>query len=295
MVKRIFLFIATNILVLLTISIAWQIISSFLNLDPAVMGMYPVLMVWALVWGMGGAFISLWLSKFMAKLFMRVQIIDPNTTDSNLRTLIEMVHNLSRAARLPKMPEVGIYESPEVNAFATGPSKNNALVAVSTGLLQRMNREQVEGVIGHEIAHVANGDMVTMTLIQGIVNAFVLFFSRIVASIVGSQVESKNRYIVEFALSIVLQIIFGILGALIVNYFSRQREFRADLGSAKTAGREKMISALRALGSTTDLINTEEKAFSSLKISGRQNWTALLSTHPSLEERIERLQKANVM
>ncbi|MFN7454811.1 MAG: M48 family metalloprotease, partial [Pseudobdellovibrionaceae bacterium] len=162
MFKRISLFLITNVLVLVTVSIAFSIIAHFFGLNQSANYMTYTL-VFCAVWGMGGAFISLFISKWMAKRAMGVQIIDQNVRDPQLREVVEMVHNMSRRAGLPKMPEVGVYESPEINAFATGPSKSNSLVAVSTGLLRAMNKEEVEGVIGHEVAHIANGDMVTMT------------------------------------------------------------------------------------------------------------------------------------
>jgi len=249
-----------------------------------------------LVWGMGGAFISLALSKVMAKWMMGVQIIDPETRDPEMRELVQMVHELSRAANLSKMPEVGIYESPEVNAFATGPTKSNSLVAVSTGLLRRMNTNEVKGVIGHEVAHIANGDMVTMTLIQGIVNAFVMFLARAIAFALtmtkGQDSEERQGpplsfYIVQF----VLEIVFMILGSIVVAWFSRYREYRADAEGAKLAGRDKMIQALEGLQRTIDQIDTSAQPnVQSFKISSRPGrFLNLFSTHPPLEERIKRL------
>jgi heat shock protein HtpX len=190
------------------------------------------------------------------------------------------------------MPEVGIYDSPEVNAFATGPSKRSSLVAVSTGLMQRLSRDEMEAVLGHEITHVANGDMVTMTLIQGVVNAFVMFFARIAATLVGSQVESRNRWLVEMATYIVLQIALGLLGSMVVCWFSRQREFRADAGGGRLAGRQKMIAALQALGHTRELVAPADAGVASLKIAGRSGMMRLFMTHPPLEERIEALRQA---
>src|SRR5213592_3282215 len=187
--KRILLFLAVNTLVVLTISL----VLSLLGVPSYVgSGRYGALMVFCLVWGMAGAFISLALSRLMARWFMGVKVIDPRTSDPDLQELVQMVHGLAQRARLPAMPQVGIYNSPEVNAFATGPSKSRALVAVSVGLLNRMNRAELEGVLGHEIAHVANGDMVTMTLIQGVVNAFVMFFARIVGWAAASAMRSND-------------------------------------------------------------------------------------------------------
>ena len=295
MLKRIFLFVVTNILVLATITIAWQILNIFIPIDQMYQNSYyQYLIILCLLWGMGGAFISLQMSKFMAKTMMGVKIIDTSVADPKLRQVVDMVHRLSSRAGLPTKPEVGIYDSPEVNAFATGPSKRRSLVAVSTGLLNHMNDDQVEAIIGHEISHIANGDMVTMTLIQGVINAFVMFFARIVTNIIASQLDEDMGFFTELALVIFFQIIFGILGAVVVNYFSRLREFRADAGGARLVGKAKMISALKALAGTENLISKRGEALSSLKISGktrRNKLTALLSTHPSLEIRINRLQK----
>jgi heat shock protein HtpX len=297
--KRITLFLALNFLVVITLSI----LTSVLGIRPYIQsyGMdYGALMGFCLIWGMGGAFISLALSRVMAKMMMGVQVIDPRQLhDPQLQWLVETVHQLARSAGISKMPEVGIYESPEVNAFATGPTKNRALVAVSSGLLNRMDRDQVEGVLGHEVAHVANGDMVTMTLIQGVVNAFVMFLARAIAFAVaqsgrrddneGSSFSSGTYYIVQF----VLEIVFMILGSILVAFVSRWREFRADHGGARLAGRDKMISALQALRRNYELIDTQaQPAVQSLKISGRGGFLSLFSTHPSLEERIARLETA---
>ncbi|MFN7824183.1 MAG: protease HtpX [Pseudobdellovibrionaceae bacterium] len=294
MFKRISLFLITNVLVLVTVSIAFSIIAHFFGLNQSANYMTYTL-VFCAVWGMGGAFISLFISKWMAKRAMGVQIIDQNVRDPQLREVVEMVHNMSRRAGLPKMPEVGVYDSPEINAFATGPSKSNSLVAVSTGLLRAMNKEEVEGVIGHEVAHIANGDMVTMTLIQGIVNAFVMFFARILANVISSQVDERYRGIVHLGLVIVLDIVFAILGSVVVNYFSRQREFRADHGGAKYAGREKMIAGLVKLKNQFQMIEPDNGGTATLKISNKSSGImALFSTHPSLDERIRRLERASI-
>jgi heat shock protein HtpX len=294
MIKRIFLFVLTNILVMATISI----VISVLGIQPYLSASgidYQSLMAFCAVWGMGGSFISLLMSKTMAKWMMGVSIIDPNTTDPNGRDLVALVHRLAMGAKLPAMPEVGVYDSPEVNAFATGPSRGNALVAVSTGLLNQMGRRELEGVLGHEISHVANGDMVTMTLIQGVVNAFVMFFARIAAYAVSNLMRSEDddrrpSYMVQHLLVFVFDILFGILGSIVVCAFSRHREFRADKGGATLAGREKMIGALQALQRTSEMVDTRQAAFQSLKIAGApKGIVGLLMTHPPLEVRIERL------
>jgi heat shock protein HtpX len=289
-VKRIFLFALVNILVMTTFTIVLGILGALgFRIMP---GGIAALAVWSLIWGMGGAFISLLLSRQMAKWMMGVKVIDPAQAVGQAGDLVRMVRNLSERAGLTCVPEVGIYESEEVNAFATGPSKNRALVAVSSGLLRRLPPDQLEAVLGHEITHISNGDMVTMTLIQGIVNAFVIFFSRIVAFFIGQQVDSRNRWIVEFVSIIVLQIVFGLLGSIVVNYFSRAREFRADAGSAHIAGASKMIAALRTLAQTHELIDAspDQKSVATLKITDRNGFSRLFSTHPPLEERIAQLQ-----
>src|SRR5216117_3902728 len=247
--KRILLFLAVNTLVVLTISLVLSLLGvpSYIG-----SGRYGPLMVFCLVWGMAGAFISLALSRLMAKWFMGVEVIDPRTSDPDLQELVQMVHGLAQRARLPAMPEVGIYDSPEVNAFATGPSRSRSLVAVSGGVLQSMRRGELEGVLGHEIAHIANGDMVTMTLIQGVINAFVMFLARVLAFIVSQAMRSRDDRDsgggwMQFLLVQVFQIVFSILGLIVVSWFSRVREFRADAGGARLAGRENMINALAAL------------------------------------------------
>lgn len=297
--KRIGLFLAVNALVVITISV----VLSVLGVKPYLTAYgldYTSLAIFCLVWGMGGAFISLGLSRIMAKWTMGVQVIPPDTRDPNLQEVVRMVHDCSRAARLPVMPEVGIYDSPEVNAFATGPSKSRSLVAVSTGLLHRMNREEVKGVIGHEVAHIANGDMVTMTLIQGVVNAFVMFLARVIAYAVTMNRSSDSEErggspMAFFAVQIVLEMVFMVLGSMVVAWFSRYREFRADSGGARLAGRQNMIQALEGLQRSVEQIDpTPQPAVAALKISGRGGFMKLFSTHPPLEERIERLKRAAI-
>ena len=292
--KRIFLFMLVNIVVVATISILLHVLGVKPYLTRYGMD-YQSLAIFCLVWGMGGAFISLLMSKQMAKWMMGVRIIDPNGGDRDERLLVQMVHALSQKAGLSKMPEVGIYDSPEVNAFATGPTRSNALVAVSRGLLSRMNEAEVEGVLGHEITHVANGDMVTMTLVQGVVNAFVMFLARVIAFAIANAGRDREErrgggsyFLIQFA----LEMVFMILGSMVVAWFSRYREFRADAGSAQIAGREKMISALQALQRVYELPLPENAApaFQSMKISSHKGgFLRLFASHPPLEERIERL------
>lgn len=282
---RIALFLVTNFLVVLTINI----IMSVLGVRGAD---HQALMVFCFLYGMLGALFSLAISRITAKLFMRVQTIDPNNP-GQFQGLVQMVSEISKSAGLP-MPEVGVFESPEVNAFATGPTKKRSLVAVSTGLLASMSRDEIEGVIGHEIAHIKNGDMVTMTLLQGIVNAFVLFFARVIASAVASNVKGESRYFVQHMVSIVLQMVLSILGSIVVCWFSRRREFRADAGSAKLVGRNDMIAALRRLQKSYGQFDPNHAAESvaALKMSGRDTRRSMLfATHPPLEERIRRLEQ----
>jgi heat shock protein HtpX len=296
MAKRVFLLITVNVLVMLTITIILGLLRAGHYLPGQSLWNLAVI---CLVWGFTGAFISLALSKLMAKWMMGVEVIPPNTNEPTLRNLVEMVHGLARAAGLPRLPEVGIYESDDVNAFATGPTRGRALVAVSTGLLRRMGSREVEGVLGHEVAHVANGDMITMTLIQGVINSFVLFLSRVLAFIVSQALRSRDDRGgggLQYLLVILFQIVLSILGSIVVCWFSRHREFRADAGGARLAGRGNMIDALRALARLhqPELAAAEaqrHQAFQSLKISGpRGGFAMLFSTHPPIEERIARLE-----
>jgi heat shock protein HtpX len=295
MFRRIGFFLLTNILVILTIQIVIFLIQILFGVNVyELAGGNGYIIVFSLVWGMGGAFISLMLSKTMAKKMMGVQVVEENGQYAHL---VRIVHQYAKQANLAKMPEVGIYQSPEVNAFATGPSKSNSLVAISTGLLQRMDQDEVEGVIAHEVGHIANGDMVSMTLLQGIINAFVIFFSRALAQILvnGDDEEggSGGNIFAYYAVVIGLEIAFGILGSIVVAYFSRAREFRADSEGARLAGREKMIKALQRLQSQYELgpIDKRGEAIQSLKISNHgQGLMKLFSSHPSLERRIQALQ-----
>jgi heat shock protein HtpX len=307
MIRRIGFFLALNVVVVLTLSL----VTNLLGLGPMItrQGMnYGSLIAFCLVWGMGGSLISLMLSKMMAKWSMGVKVIDPATYDAQERELIQTVHRMARAAGITKMPEVGYYESPEVNAFATGPSKNNSLVAVSTGLLRNMDSKSVEGVLGHEISHITNGDMVTMVLLQGVVNAFVMAIARIVAFAIDNALRGdRDRgggglgtfgYI---GVVFVLELLLFIPGSFIIGWFSRQREYRADAGGARLAGREKMISALRSLQRLSEVNDAasrqpqgqQQAAIASLKISGHGGGllSALRSTHPPLEKRIEALER----
>ncbi|MBK6408053.1 MAG: protease HtpX [Holophagales bacterium] len=294
--KRVFLFLAVNVLVVTTISVVLGALGvrPYLTARGLDLGS---LAVFCLVWGFGGAFISLGLSRVMAKWGMGVKLVDPGTPDPAAQELVSTVHRLAQAAGLRTMPQVGVYDSEEVNAFATGPTKNRALVAVSTGLLRRMRRDEVEGVLGHEIAHVANGDMVTMTLIQGVVNAFTMFLARVVAFFVAQLFRRDEEgggvsHLVYFVATLVFDIAFSILGSVVVAWFSRLREFRADSGGAQLAGRDRMIAALEGLQRTVGVVDPADRqvAVQTLKISGHpRGLMRFFSTHPPLETRIARL------
>jgi heat shock protein HtpX len=286
--KRILLFLLTNLAIMVTLSIVLSLlgVAGYIRPDGGIN--HTALMVFALVWGMGGAFISLLMSRFIAKKSLGVKLVNGQTGQAELDWLYNTVARLAQQANLP-MPEVGYYDSPEVNAFATGPSKKKSLVAVSSGLLSNMRREETEGVLAHELAHIQNGDMVTMTLIQGVVNAFVLYLSRVVAGIVRNAVDERYAVMLSFVVTIVLDILLGVLGMMIVAWFSRAREFRADAGAASLAGREKMVAALRRLQTTTKLIENSEPALATLKISSG-GMRSLFATHPPLEARIQALE-----
>ncbi len=293
MFKRISLFLLTNILVVLTIGIITSVLGVRQYVTESGIN-YTALLVFSFIVGFTGAIISLLISRWSAKQLMGVRVLNPNdaTLTAEERHLVQMVYRLCEKAGMKVMPEVGIYDSPEVNAFATGPSKNKSLVAVSSGLLQKMDDDAVEGVLAHEVAHIVNGDMVTMTLLQGIINTFVVFLSRLLAYAVSQFVREDIAWIVQFVTMIVLDILFSILGSLVVFAHSRHREFHADAGGAQLAGRNKMVHALRSLQQTVELVDTSDKQVAAFKISGGgAKMLRLFSTHPPLEDRIARLEK----
>jgi len=299
--KRIMLFIGTNILVLTTIFLVWSLIIQFTGIDGSFVSsdgsiQFAVILLFSAIVGFAGSFISLAMSRWIAKTMMKVKVIDPDGPMSrDEKAIVEKVHRLSRAAGLVHMPEVGIYQSNEVNAFATGPSKKRSLVAVSSGLLDTMDDDDVEGVIAHEVAHVANGDMVTMTLLQGIVNTFVVFFSRVIAIVLSRFVRPEFQFIVQFASIIILQILFSILGSLVISAYSRHREFHADRGGADLAGKDKMVHALRSLQQYVNRAKAgdhlDDTAVQTMKINGGKSMMKLMSTHPDLNDRIARLEQ----
>ena len=296
MAKRVFLFVAVNFLIILTVSLILNLLNVKPYLKPYGLD-YGSLLIFCMIWGMAGAFISLALSRIMAKWLMGIHVIDPNSARGTDRELVSLVYSLAKRAGLSAMPEVGIYESPEVNAFATGPTQSRALVAVSSGLLRRMNSSEMEGVLAHEVAHIANGDMVTMTLVQGIVNAFVMFFARVLAFAVTrlgkrSDEASVGSSFFYTILVFVFEIMFMILGSIVIATYSRFREFRADSGGARLAGRDKMIGALRALERTIEIHDpkAEQPAIQAFKISSQSRFLRIFSSHPPLDERIARLE-----
>lgn len=298
LVKRFGFLIALNLVIMLTLSTILNLLGAnrFLGANGLNIEM---LAIYCLVWGFGGAFISLAISRKMAKWTMGVQLINDTTYDARLVELKQTVHELSRQAGLKVMPEVGYYESPDLNAFATGPTKNRSLVAVSTGLLRSMNRDEVRGVLAHEVAHIANGDMVTMTLLQGVVNAFVMFLARIVAYGItqfmrGDDDESPVGGLAYFGITFVLEILFMIGGSIILAAFSRWREYRADAGGARLGGRQQMIAALEALKRNMNIEIHEhqgENAIAAFKIENHKGSGLMrfFSTHPDLDSRIARL------
>ena len=287
--KRIVLFIVTNLAVLLVLTI----VARLLGLDTwlAAHGeSFGGLLVWAALFGFGGAFISLAMSKMQAKMFMGVQVIN-DSPDPTAQWLVSVVDRYAREVGV-RMPEVGIFNSPAPNAFATGASRNSALVAVSTGLLQSMNRQEVEAVVGNEMTHVANGDMVTLTLVQGVVNTFVLFLARVVGQIVDRAVfrSEDGRGFASILTFYVLQIVFGLLATPHVMWFSRQREFRADRGGAKLAGTGNMIGALEDLKRGHEPLPAQQfQAFGIADGGVRGGIARLFMSHPPLDERIAAL------
>lgn len=290
---RVFLFLITNFSIILVLSIAAQI----LGLDDwlaqnGLPGQLNGLLIMSLIFGFGGSFISLAISKWMAKRSMGVKVIE-HPANSSEQWLVETVRRQAEQAGIG-MPEVGLFNSPQPNAFATGMRRNDALVAVSTGLLHTMNQDEIEAVLGHEVSHVANGDMVTMGLLQGVLNTFVIFISRVIGLIVDKAVFKVQRGIGPgyFIVSIIAQVILGILASIITSWFSRRREFRADAGGAQLAGREKMISALQRLQTQqeTEDLPGQLAAFG---ISGgvKSGLQKLLMSHPPLSVRIDALRQ----
>jgi heat shock protein HtpX len=293
--KRFGLLIATNFAVLIVASVVLGILEQAgVFGSEGLVGSYGPLIVWAALLGFGGSFVSLALSKTIAKWTTGAQVIETPGNDTEV-WLIETVRRHAERAGIA-MPEVAIYDAPEMNAFATGPTKHSSLVAVSTGLLRQMPRAEMDAVLGHEVTHAANGDMVTLTLIQGVLNTFVIFFSRVIGMVVDSVLRGKDEksrgpgigYWVGW---LVAEIVLGILASLMVAWFSRRREFRADRGGASLAGRSSMVNALRRLGRNQP--SSLPESVTAFGISGKPaGLVALLSSHPPIEERIRALTEA---
>ncbi|KAA3623639.1 MAG: protease HtpX [Proteobacteria bacterium] len=287
--KRVFLFIVTNLAVVFVLSITLRL----LGVDHYLSGSglnYTSLLIFAAVFGMGGAFISLAMSKWSAKRMTGARVIE-SPSNRTEQWLFETVERQAQHAGID-MPEVAVYEAPEINAFATGMNKNKALVAVSSGLLRSMNADEAEAVLGHEVSHVANGDMVTLALIQGVVNTFVIFLSRVIGQFVDRAIFKNERGhgIGFWVTTIVAELVLGILASMVVMYFSRAREFRADAGGAALAGREKMIAALQRLKVASGQTQLPDQLVA-FGISGgvKEGLGRLLRTHPSLDDRIAAL------
>ena len=290
--KRIFLFVLTNLAVIFVINITLRLLGVDRILSQGGGINFNALLVMSLVIGFSGSIISLLMSKWSAKQMVGAQVIE-NPIDPTERWLVETVRRQADAAGIG-MPEVAIYDAPDVNAFATGWNRNAALVAVSTGLLQSMSKDEIEAVLGHEMTHVSNGDMVTLALIQGVVNTFVIFFAKLFGILVDRVLlkndEREGPGIGAFVAEIAAQLLLGVLASIIVMWFSRQREFRADAGGANLAGRNKMIAALERLKINHEQATLPDK-MAAFGISGGKGMTRLFMTHPPLEERIEALRR----
>ncbi len=289
--KRILLFLGTNLAIVMVLSVSMRLlgVEPYLNANGLNL---TSLLIFAAVMGFGGSFISLAISKWSAKKSMGVHVIETPSNSTEF-WLVETVRKYAAEAGIT-MPEVGIYDAPDVNAFATGMSKNGSLIAVSTGLLQQMTREEAEAVLGHEVSHAANGDMVTLALIQGVVNTFVMFLSRVIGSLVDKIVFKTERGHgpAFFVTMIVAELVLGILASIIVMWFSRQREFRADRGGAHLAGRKNMIAALERLNTLHPQPLPDKMAAFGISGGGGNGIRRLFMTHPPMEERIAALKAA---
>lgn len=289
--QRIALFLATNLAILLVVSFVYNIISRATGVSLQNAG---GLLIFCALFGFGGAFVSLWISRWMALRATGARVIE-QPHNSAEQWLLQTVKRQAQQAGLP-MPQVAIYASPEPNAFATGRSKKESLVAVSTGLMDAMSQDEVEAVLAHEVSHIANGDMVTMTLIQGVINTFVMFFARIIASVINNALRGNNQQggglgvFAYYGVVMVLEIVFGIFASIIVMWFSRQREFRADAGSATLVGPQKMIAALERLKRAQE--SKLEGSMLAFGINGkRSGLSKLFMSHPPLDERIHALRQ----
>ena len=291
MLKRVAIYLLTNFLILVVLGVVLSVLTALGFIDPSGGGMMPMLII-ATVFGFGGSLVSLALSKTMAKWTTRARIIEQPSNQTEA-WLIETVRRQAQAAGIG-MPDVAVYPGPELNAFATGMRRNSALVAVSEGLLRGMKEPEIEAVLAHEVSHVANGDMVTLALVQGVLNTFVIFLSRVLGGVIDSALSRGERrrgagpayYLVVF----LLEMLFGVLATIVVMWFSRQREYRADAGSARIEGREKMVAALQRLqGGQASSLPSNMQAFG---IAGGGGLMSLFRSHPPIEERIARLRAA---
>lgn len=305
MFKRVFLFLATNFAIIIVLSIVIMIVEKVFWIDVTwyVWGDYLWLLVFALIFGFWWAFLSLFISKWMAKRAYNVEVVtikDYDNLNSKQKIVFDVVQDLASRNNI-KMPEVGFYVSKDPNAFATWPSKNSSLVAVSSGLLDFMEKDAIEWVVAHEMAHVLNWDMVTMTLLQWVLNTFVIFISRVLAWIVDNflnwerESESANSWS-YYLISILFETIFWILASLITMWFSRKREFKADAWSARFVWKQKMINWLKALKSIQNFASWDDSKLATMKIStkGRTWLMALFSSHPELDDRIKALENLNI-
>lgn len=292
--RRIGLFLATNIVIMATMTIVFTILQAVLSTFFPELGQSSLggTALFSLVVGFTGAFVSLAMSRKIAKSWMNVRVIDPRGTRTGAEIwLQDTVFELCLKAGLKHMPEVGIYPSREINAFATGPTKKRSLIAVSSGLFAKMDTAAIEAVLAHEVAHIKNGDMVTQTLIQGVVNTFAVFFSRLIAKILTPLIREEFSNWVYLLLSFLFEMLFTFFGSLIVFAHSRHREFAADRTASELVGKEKMIHALRLLlGDQTECARFSDSAMRSMQISSRRRWINWLSTHPPLEKRITMLE-----
>ncbi|MGD8111077.1 protease HtpX [Vibrio sp. TRT 21S02] len=287
--KRVMLFIATNLAVMLVLSVVLNIVYAVTGMQP---GSLSGLLVFAAVFGFGGAIISLMMSKSMALRSVGGMVIESPRNETE-HWLLETVREQSQKAGIG-MPTVAIYDSADINAFATGAKRDDSLVAVSTGLLHNMTRDEAEAVLAHEVSHISNGDMVTMTLMQGVVNTFVIFLSRFIANIVASRDsddgEGGSNMLVYFGVSMVLELVFGILASFITKWYSRHREFHADAGAAQLVGKHKMIAALERLKMSHE--SQLEGSMMAFGINGKASLSELMMTHPPLDKRIEALRNS---
>ena len=290
MSKRILLFLLSNLAAALTVCVVVAILGAVGFARVPTDLPLPWVALGSVVWGVSGGLLSLLLSRWFAKKALGVRLLDGKSGDNDLDWTFVCIQDLAQRDKLP-MPEVGVYESSEVNALATGSGRKRSLVAVSSGLVRNMSRHELTAVLGHEMTHIANGDMVTMTLLQGVVNAFVLSFARVAVSLVRRKSTGAIVAAVALTVRVVLEVVLGMLAGMIAASFSRRREFRADAGAAELVGRAHMLAALRQLVRTRERIDGSQPALTCFKTSGGAGWFYALATHPPLEKRIAALEQ----